>query len=265
LGAETGKRDQVSANNSFTDNDISVSGTYYAAGIIAGYNSINTTMARNKINCQSNNVSYGAILEGADDTKFYKNNVTCNSRVNYLVEGYDADNSRIYDNHIDYGDKALVVRAVALYNSNNNRVTNNSVPSLKPLIPRIVKEINRIWQMKYPESPVIFTEEDIIYKSANSPMIVRKNGTDYDLLDLLDYEPTSHPDVISPENQLFDDIGGKNNTFDNNVVRDSDGGSSGGSGSGSGGSNSGNGSNSGGSNSGGNGNGNGNGWCYSGK
>ena len=169
------------------------------------------------------------------------------------------DNSRIYDNHIDYGDKALVVRAVALYNSNNNRVTNNSVPSLKPLIPRIVKEINRIWQMKYPESPVIFTEEDIIYKSANSPMIVRKNGTDYDLLDLLDYEPTSHPDVISPENQLFDDIGGKNNTFDNNVVRDSDGGSSGGRGSGSGGSNSGNGSNSGGSNSGSNGNGNGNG------
>ncbi len=259
LGAETGKRDQVSANNSFTDNDISVSGTYYAAGIIAGYNSINTTMARNKINCQSNNVSYGAILEGADDTKFYKNNVSCNSRINYLVEGYDADNSRIYDNHIDYGDKALIVRAVALYNSNNNRITNNSVPSLKPLIPRIVKEINRIWQMKYPESPVIFTEEDIIYKSANSPMIVRKNGTDYDLLDLLDYEPTGHPDVISPENQLFDDIGGKNNTFDNNVVRDSDGGSSGGSGSGSGGSNSGNGSNSGGSNSGSNGNGNGNG------
>lgn len=259
LGAETGKRDQVSANNSFTDNVIDVNGTYYAAGIIAGYNSINTTMARNKIHCESNNVSYGAILEGADDTKFYKNNVSCNSRINYLVEGYDADNSRIYDNHIDYGDKALVVRAVALYNSNNNRVTNNSVPSLKPLIPRIVKEINRIWQMKYPESPVIFTEEDIIYKSANSPMIVRKNGTDYDLLDLLDYEPTSHPDVISPENQLFDDIGGKNNTFDNNVVRDSDGGSSGGSGSGSGGSNSGNGSNSGGSNSGSNGNGNGNG------
>ena len=150
MGAETGKRDQVSANNSFTDNVIDVNGTYYAAGIIAGYNSINTTMARNKIhcesknkiNCQSNNVSYGAILEGADDTKFYKNNVTCNSRINYLVEGYDADNSRIYDNHIDYGDKALVVRAVALYNSNNNRVTNNSVPSLKPLIPRIVKEIN---------------------------------------------------------------------------------------------------------------------------
>ena len=263
LGAETGKRDQVSANNSFTDNVIDVNGTYYAAGIIAGYNSINTTMARNKINCQSNNVSYGAILEGADDTKFYKNNVTCNSRVNYLVEGYDADNSRIYDNHIDYGDKALVVRAVALYNSNNNRITNNSVPSLKPLIPRIVKEINRIWQMKYPESPVIFTEEDIIYKSANSPMIVRKNGTDYNLLDLLDYEPTSHPDVISPENQLFDDIGGKNNTFDNNVVRGSDGGSSGGSGSGSGGSNSGNGSSNSGSNGNGNGTGNGNSSGYS--
>ena len=263
LGAETGKRDQVSANNSFTDNVIDVNGTYYAAGIIAGYNSINTTMARNKIHCESNNVSYGAILEGADDTKFYKNNVTCNSRVNYLVEGYDADNSRIYDNHIDYGDKALVVRAVALYNSNNNRVTNNSVPSLKPLIPRIVKEINRIWQMKYPESPVIFTEEDIIYKSANSPMIVRKNGTDYNLLDLLDYEPTSHPDVISPENQLFDDIGGKNNTFDNNVVRGSDGGSSGGSGSGSGGSNSGNGSSNSGSNGNGNGTGNGNSSGYS--
>ena len=92
---------------------------------------------------------------------------------------------------------------------------------------------------------------------------MRKNGTDYNLLDLLDYEPTSHPDVISPENQLFDDIGGKNNTFDNNVVRGSDGGSSGGSGSGSGGSNSGNGSSNSGSNGNGNGNGNGNSGGYS--
>ena len=63
----------------------------------------------------------------------------------------------------------------------------------------------------------------------------------------------------TPENQLFDDIGGKNNTFDNNVVRDSDGGSSGGRGSGSGGSNSGNGSSSSGSNGHGSGEGNGNG------
>ena len=267
LGAETGKRDQVSTNNSFTDNNILVNGTYYAAGLIAGYNSINTTMARNRISCTSNNVSYGAILEGADYTKFYKNNVSCNSRINYLVEGYDADNSRIQDNHIDYGDKALVVRAVSLYNSNNNRVTNNSVPSLNPLIPRIVKEINRIWKLKYPDSPLVFTEDDIIYNSPNSPMIVRKNGTDYNILDLLDYEPTSHPDVITPENQLFDDIGGKNNTFDNNKVRDSsNGGSSGGSGSGSGGSNSGSGSNSNGSASGdpnSNGNGTGNSGEYS--
>lgn len=251
LGAETGKRDQVSTNNSFSYNNILVNGTYYAAGLIAGYNSINTTMARNKINCVSNNVSYGAILEGADNTKFYKNNVSCNSRINYLVEGYDADNSTINGNYIDYGDKALVVRGVSFYNSNNNKVTNNSLPSLKPLIPRIVKEINRIWKLKYPDSPLVFTEEDIIYNSPNSPMIVRKNGTDYDILDLLDFEPTSHPDVIPPDNQLFDDIGGKNNTFDNNRVRDpSNGGSSGGSASGSGGSNSGSGSNSGGSQSG---------------
>ena len=271
LGAETGKRDQVSTNNSFTDNNIFVNGTYYAAGLIAGYNSINTTMARNKINCISNNVSYGAILEGADNTKFYKNNVTCNSRINYLVEGYDADNSTINGNYIDYGDKALVVRGVSFYNSNNNKVTNNSLPSLKPLIPRIVKEINRIWKLKHPDSTVVFTADDIIYNSPNSPMIVRKNGTDYDILDLLDFEPTSHPDVIPPDNQLFDDIGGKNNTFENNNVRDpSNGGSSGGKGSGSGGSNSGSGSNSGGSQSGdpnsnGNSNGNGNGNTNSGE
>ncbi|MBQ2961357.1 right-handed parallel beta-helix repeat-containing protein [Methanobrevibacter sp.] len=261
LGAETGKRDQVSANNSFTDNNIHVNGTYYAAGIIAGYNSINTTMARNRISCTSNNVSYGAILEGADNTKFYKNNVTCNSRINYLVEGYDADGSRIYDNHIGYGDKALVVRGVSLYNSNNNRITNNSLPSLKPLIPRIVKEINRIWELKNPSSPLVFTADDIIYNSTNSPMIIRKNGTDYNILDLLDYEPTSHADVISPENQLFDDIGGKNNTFDNNKVRESNGGSSG---SGSNGSNSG-GNNSGSNNSNGESNGNGNGSTNSGE
>lgn len=247
LGAETGHRDQISANNSFTDNKVRVNGTYYAAGIIAGYNSINTTMARNKIICESTNVSYGAILEGADYTKFYQNNVSCNSRVNYLIEGYDADYSRIYDNRITYGDKALVVRAVSLYHSNNNKIENNEVPSLKPLIPRIVKEINRIWKLKNPNSKIVFTKEDILYGNPNSPMIVYKDGKEYNLMDLLDYEPTSHADVISPQNQMFDDIGGKNNTFVNNrVVEPSDGSSSGGKGDGSGGSNSGNGSNNGG-------------------
>lgn len=247
LGAETGHRDQISANNSFTDNKVRVNGTYYAAGIIAGYNSINTTMARNKIICESTNVSYGAILEGADYTKFYQNNVSCNSRVNYLIEGYDADYSRIYDNRITYGDKALVVRAVSLYHSNNNKIENNEVPSLKPLIPRIVKEINRIWKLKNPNSKIVFTKEDILYGNPYSPMIVYKDGKEYNLMDLLDYEPTSHADVIPPQNQMFDDIGGKNNTFVNNrVVEPSDGSSSGGKGDGSGGSNSGNGSNNGG-------------------
>ncbi len=247
LGAETGHRDQVSANNSFTDNKVRVNGTYYAAGIIAGYNSINTTMARNKIICESTNVSYGAILEGADYTKFYNNNVSCNSRVNYLIEGYDADYSKIYNNSITYGDKALVVRAVSLYHSNNNHIENNEVPSLKPLINRIVKEINRIWKLKNPNSKIVFTKDDIKYGDPNSPMIVSKDGKDYNLLNLLNYEPTSHADVISPENQLFDDIGGENNTFvDNRVVDPSGGRSSGGKGDGSGGSNSGNGSHNGG-------------------
>ena len=255
LGAETGHRDQVSANNSFTDNKVHVNGTYYSAGIIAGYNSINTTMARNRITGIANNVSYGAILEGADNTRFYDNNVTANARVNYLIEGYDADNSKISNNHISYGDKALVVRVVALYHSNNNHIANNTLPSLKPLIPRIVKEINRIWKLKYPDSKVVFTEKDIIYNSPTSPMIVRKNGTDYPLLDLLDYEPTSHADVIAPENQIYEVIGGENNTFaDNDIVEPGKEGSNGGrennGGSNSNGSNSGNGNTSNGSSSG---------------
>ena len=281
LGAETGHRDQVAANNSFTDNDVYVSGTYYSAGIIAGYNSINTTMARNKINCIANNVSYGAILEGADNTNFYDNDVTGNARVNYLIEGYDADNNKIKNNKVTYGENALIVRAVALYHSNNNNINNNSLPSLKPLIPRIVKEINRIWQLKNPDSDIVFTEDDIIYDNPSSPMIVRHDDVDYDLLDLLSYESTPHADVIPPDNNLFEDMGGENNTFEDNVITDpntpdngggsngggsNNGGSSGGSGSGSGGTNSGSGSHSGGtasgdnnSNSNSNGNGEGNG------
>lgn len=251
LGAETGHRDQKSANNSFTDNNVYVKGTYYAAGIIAGYNSINTTMARNKIYCDSNNVSYGAILEGADYTKFYKNNVTCNSRVNYLIEGYDADNSKIYDNHINYGDKALFVRGVALYHSNNNNVSSNKLPSLKPLIPRIVKEINRIWKLKHPDSKIVFTEDDIVQESPYSPLIIRHDDIEYDPIELLNFEPTSHPDVIAPDNSIYDEIGSENNTFeDNDVVDPSDGGSSGGKGNSSGGTNSGSGSHNGGTSSG---------------
>lgn len=251
LGAETGHRDQVSANNSFTDNDVYVKGTYYSAGIIAGYNSINTTMARNKIYCIATNVSYGGILEGADSTKFYKNNITCNARVNYLLEGYDSDNDLIYDNEFSYGKNALIVRGVSLWQSNNNYIGNNTLPSLKPLIPRIVKEINRIWKLKHPGSKIVFTENDIKYDNPNSPMVVKKGGVEYNLLDLLDYESTSHADVISPENQLFDSIGGENNTFENNkIAKPSNGGSSGGSGTGNGGSNSGEGSHNGGTESG---------------
>ena len=273
LGAETGHRDQISANNSFTDNNVLVKGTYYAAGIIAGYNSINTTMARNKINCIATNVTYGAILEGADKTNFHDNDVTGNARVNYLIEGYDADYSKIRNNNISYGDNALFVRGVALYHSNNNAITNNSLPSLKPLIPRIVSEINRIWKLKNPDSDVVFTKDDIIQETPLSPIIVRHDDVDYDLIELLNYEPTSHPDVIAPDNNLYESIGGENNTFEGNTVRDpSSGGSSGGSGSGSGGSNSGSGSNSGGTASGdansnstsnGNGEGNGNSGQYS--
>lgn len=245
LGAETGKRDQISANNSLTDNNIVVNGTYYSAGIIAGYNSINTTIARNNIKCIARNVSYGGILEGADYTKFYKNNIFCNARVNYLLEAYDSDNCEIYDNYFDYGDKSLVVRGIALYNSKGNKVINNSLPSLKPLISPIIKEINRIWKLKHPNSKIVFTEKDIMYNSPNSPMIVRKNGTVYNLLDLLDYETTSHPDVITPNNQLYDDIGGKDNIFYKNDVRDpSNGESSRGTGTDSGGSSSGSGSHS---------------------
>ena len=130
LGAETGKRDQVSANNSFTDNNILVNGTYYSAGIIAGYNSINTTMARNKINCVATNVTYGVILEGADNTKVSDNNVKSKSRIVYLLEGYDSDNGKISNNYLDYDKDSLLVRVVALYNSKNNTIKNNSLPAV---------------------------------------------------------------------------------------------------------------------------------------
>ena len=265
LGAETGHRDQVSANNSFTDNKIKVSGTYYSAGIIAGYNSINTTMARNDISCVATNVSYGAILEGADNTKFYKNNVTGNARVNYLIEGYDADYSKIYDNNISYGDRALFVRGVALYHSNGNAITNNSLPSLKPLIPRIVTEINRIWKLKNPDSDIVFTKDDILQENPISPLIVRHNGTDYDLIDLLNFEPTSHADVIAPDNSLYESIGGTNNTFENNEIYDPRGGGSNGGGSSSGGGSHNGGSASGDNNSNSKSNGNGNGTTNSGE
>ena len=130
LGAETGKRDQVSTNNSFTDNNVYVRGTYYAAGIIAGYNSINTTMARNKINCIATNVTYGVILEGADNSKVSDNHVKSKSRIVYLLEGYDSDNGKISNNYLDYGEDSILVRVVAFYNSKNNTVTNNSLPKL---------------------------------------------------------------------------------------------------------------------------------------
>ncbi|MBQ6813731.1 MAG: right-handed parallel beta-helix repeat-containing protein [Methanobrevibacter sp.] len=203
LGAETGKRDQFSANNSFTDNIVFVNGTYYAAGIIAGYNSINTTILRNHIICFSNNVSYGVILEGADSSIVTSNHVISRSRINYVVEGYDTDYNRISNNTLNaYGQ---FVGDVSLYNSKHNRITENK---LSPIF--------REGSAESSEYPLDIDWDEVFERiGISNPFI---NTTSPNWPDLLQTDLTDHADVIAPHTSTFTDIGGEDNVFEDNEV-----------------------------------------------
>ncbi len=210
LGAETGKRDQFATNNSFTDNIVFVNGTYYAAGIIAGYNSINTTMANNTIICFSNNVSYGVILEGAERSLIDSNYVISRSRINYVVEGYDTDYNVISNNTLNaYGQ---YVGDVSLFNSKHNSITKNK---LSP----IFREGTLKSGLELPDGidlDGIFDELD-----TSNPL---KDYTDKNWAGLLREDLTDHADVIPPHTGTFYDDNGEDNNFTDNVVPEPSGG-----------------------------------------
>ena len=210
LGAETGKRDQFATNNSFTNNVVFVNGTYYAAGIIAGYNSINTTMANNTIVCFSNNVSYGVILEGAEKSLIDSNYVISRSRINYVVEGYDTDYNVISNNTLNaYGQ---YVGDVSLFNSKHNSITKNK---LSP----IFREGALKSPLELPDG--IDLDEILADLDTSNPF---NDYTDEDWEDLLREDLTPHTDVIPPHTGQFYDDGGEDNNFTDNVVPEPSGG-----------------------------------------
>ncbi|WP_297979556.1 right-handed parallel beta-helix repeat-containing protein [uncultured Methanobrevibacter sp.] len=215
LGAETGKRDQFAANNSFTDNLIFVNGTYYAAGLIAGYNAVNTSMLRNKIICISNNVSYGVILEGAIRCCVDGNDVISRSRINYVLEGYDSDYNVISNNTLNaYGQ---FVGDVSLYQSSHNLITRNS------LSPKFSTEgKNKVNSNTNVDWDNIFAELQMENPFRNQEPI------EFDPLAVLrDTDLTDHADVIPPHDGEYYAEGGTNNTFVDNYYPDLGSGASG--------------------------------------
>lgn len=204
LGAETGKRDQFATNNSFTDNIVFVNGTYYAAGIIAGYNSINTTILRNYIICFSNNVSYGVILEGALNSVVDSNYVISRSRINYVLEGYDTDYNLISNNTLNaFGQ---YVGDVNLYHSKHNYIAGNK---LSPFFREgRLKDANEL--PGGVDFDAIFSELGV-----SNPL---HDYSDKDWSELLKTDLTDHADVIPPHTGAFYDDGGEDNIFVDNEV-----------------------------------------------
>jgi len=125
LGDETSKNRTSAKNNNFSYNNIYVKGTYYAAGIIAGSNSINTTIYKNNITTIANNVTYGVIMEMADNSSISSNAIKSKANINYLVEGYHSNNNKITYNSLDA--KGNFVANVVLSDSSNNSITNNKL------------------------------------------------------------------------------------------------------------------------------------------
>lgn len=112
-------------NNTFSNNNVQVNGSYFATGFIAGLSSFNTTLTGNNIRVSAVNYAYGVTLESSKATKITGNTVNTEAEANYALELYTSNSNTIEWNNIsatgnyNYG--------IAAYGSDNNTVNRNVI------------------------------------------------------------------------------------------------------------------------------------------
>ena len=127
IGVVTGhdSSESGSLNNQFIDNEVTLDGTYFATGFIAGDGSKNTTVSGNTFDITSNNIAYGITLEMSKNSTIVKNTLTLNSDIIYGIQGYSSDYNIMSQNEIDA--KGKQAYGIAISNSNRNTIVDNKI------------------------------------------------------------------------------------------------------------------------------------------
>ncbi|BDZ70911.1 cobaltochelatase subunit CobN [Methanobacterium petrolearium] len=128
LGAVWGDSSTSAEGNVFSQNNINVTGSYFATGFIAGLNSLNTIINENNIDVSALNYSYGITLESSTASNISKNVINTSADVNYAFELFTSNNNLIEENEIfatgnySYG--------IAAHNSGKNTINKNNITTI---------------------------------------------------------------------------------------------------------------------------------------
>lgn len=127
IGVVTGhdSSESGSLNNQFIDNEVTLEGTYFATGFIAGDGSKNTTIGGNTFKIKSDNIAYGITLEMSKNSEIKHNSLTLNSDIIYGIQGYSSDYNIMSNNGIYANGKQTY--GIAISNSNKNSIKDNNI------------------------------------------------------------------------------------------------------------------------------------------
>ncbi len=128
LGSRTGSGSSVGAEeNIFISNNINLSGTYFATGIIIGDGSTSTVVESNNINATAQSISYGVTLELSDESYVIANDIQLTSEVVNGIEAYNSHSNVISENNIEgIGNQ---VYGILFSNAMDNEITYNTIQS----------------------------------------------------------------------------------------------------------------------------------------
>lgn len=130
LGVVTGHavaEGQGATNNAFVGNHITLEGSYFATGFIAGDSSVGTIVNDNTININSASVVYGITLEMSQASSVNSNNLNLNSQLIYGIDGIGSSDNVISQNNITANSKTSCT--VLISNGNGNIISNNLINS----------------------------------------------------------------------------------------------------------------------------------------
>ena len=134
LGAQWGKplRQLNATNNVFKNNNVSVTGGFYATGFIAGRNSYKTLVESNTFNVVANKNStahgdygYGIVLENSTTSTIQKNKINVDAAAVYAIEAFNTPDNIILQNTIKAN--ATYPYGVAAYMIDKNLISNNTI------------------------------------------------------------------------------------------------------------------------------------------
>lgn len=114
-------------NNTFINNNITVSGENVVEGLIFGDDCSDTKVTDNKIDLSCGRMIYGINLEMSDESKITGNTLNMKSQVAYGIESFESKGNVISNNTITGEGK--IISGIAGIKTSNNVIQNNTITS----------------------------------------------------------------------------------------------------------------------------------------